>query len=67
MLPGDQLKIYIKDVKIKRSHDIMKWLLLLATALIVFAPSCRAQQMPPVEYSVPELEYRLISNFDNVF
>lgn len=30
--------------------------------------ACTQQQpTPPVEYSVPELEYRLISNFDNVF
>jgi hypothetical protein len=62
-----QMTVCIKDVKMKKSHNILKWLLLLATALIVFSPSCGAQETPPVEYSVPELEYRLISNFDNVF
>jgi hypothetical protein len=52
---------------IKKSHNI--WLLLLVTAPIVFSLGCGAQPTPtpPVEYSVPELEYRLISNFDNVF
>jgi hypothetical protein len=47
----------------------MKRLLLLATALIVFSLGCGAQQTPtpPVEYSVPELEYQLISNFGDVF
>jgi hypothetical protein len=48
-------------------HNIMKWLLLLATALVVFSPGCKAEQTSPVEYSVPELEYKLISNFSNVF
>jgi hypothetical protein len=53
----------------KKSHNILKWLLLPATGLIVFSPSCGVQQTPtpPVEYSVPELEYRVISSFDNVF
>ena len=45
----------------------MKWLLLLAAALVAISPSCGTQQIPPAEYSVPELEYKLISDFDNVF
>jgi len=45
----------------------MKWLLLLAAALVAISPSCGTQQIPPAEYSVPELEYKLISDFHNVF
>jgi hypothetical protein len=33
----------------------------------IFGGAYRQQSTPPVEYSVPELEYQLISNFDNVF
>jgi hypothetical protein len=46
----------------------MKWLLLLAAALIILPLGCRAQPTtPPVVYSVPDLKYLLISNFDQVF
>jgi hypothetical protein len=34
--------------------------------LAMFGHAC-TQEQPPVEYSVPELEYRLIAHFENVF
>ncbi len=40
---------------------------ILLSIVAVFGRACTQQPPPPVEYSVPELEYRLISNFDNVF
>ena len=41
---------------------------ILLSIVAMFGGACTQQQpTPPVEYSVPELEYRLISNFDNVF
>jgi hypothetical protein len=45
-----------------------KWLLLIAATLVILPSGCKGQPTPPpVEYSVPELEYRLISNFGGVF
>jgi hypothetical protein len=52
----------------KKLGVTMKWLLLLAVALIILPLGCRAQPTtPPVVYSVPDLKYRLISRFDDVF
>ncbi len=43
------------------------WIVLLSIVAI-FSGACSQQQStPPVIYSVPELKYLLISNFDNVF
>ena len=40
----------------------------LLSIVAVFSGACAQQQStPPVIYSVPELKYLLISNFDNVF
>ena len=40
---------------------------ILLSIVAMFGRACTQQPTPPVEYPVPELEYRLISNFDNVF
>ena len=40
--------------------------IVLLTIVPVFGGACR-QQQPPVEYSVPELEYQLLAHFENVF
>jgi hypothetical protein len=49
---------------------VTKSRLLIGVVLLIMAamlgPAC-AQEQPPVEYSVPELEYRLLAQFDNVF
>lgn len=39
----------------------------MATALVILLPGCTGQPTLPVEYSLPELKYRLISNFDDLF
>lgn len=54
--------------RMKKSRTTTKWLLLIG-ALVILASGCRAQPTPtpPVVYSVPELKYHLISNFDDVF
>lgn len=43
--------------------------LLLAATLVAVATGCKTQATPtpPVSYSAPELVYRLLSNYDNVF
>jgi hypothetical protein len=48
---------------------IVKWLVLILGVFALVPVACRAQPTPtpPVEYSAPELEYRLISNFGDVF
>jgi hypothetical protein len=49
---------------------VTKSRLLIGVVLLIMAamlgPAC-TQEQPPVEYSVPELEYRLLAHFDNVF
>jgi hypothetical protein len=44
--------------------------LLIGVVLLIIGamlgPACR-QEQPPAEYSIPELEYRLLAHFDNVF
>jgi len=40
---------------------------LLSIVAMIGVAYTQQQPTPPVEYSVPDLEYRLISNFDNVF
>jgi hypothetical protein len=40
---------------------------LLLSIVAMSGSTCTQLPGPPVEYSVPELEYQLISNFDNVF
>lgn len=46
----------------------MIWLLVLAGVLGIFSLGCRAQPAtPPLEYSLPELKYQLISHFGDVF
>jgi hypothetical protein len=51
----------------KKSYITVGSLLVLALALLGPLSGCRAQYTPPVSYSVPELKYRLLSNFDDVF
>jgi len=47
---------------------MMKKLLLLVAVLALVVAGCQsAPTTPPMTYSVPELEYRVIANFDNVF
>jgi len=47
----------------------MKWLLPLAAALVILLLGCRAQPTPPppIKHSLPELEYRLLASFNDVF
>ncbi len=47
----------------------LKWLLLFIIALAIVPIGCGAQTTPtpPVEYSLPELKYQLISNFGDIF
>jgi hypothetical protein len=49
---------------------VTKWTLLIGLVLLgmlaIFGRAC-TQEQPPVEYSVPELEYRLIAHFETVF
>ncbi|MBI4303794.1 MAG: Hint domain-containing protein [Chloroflexi bacterium] len=51
----------------KKSHVLLRWSLLLTSALALLILGCRPQQPPPIIYSLPELKYRLISNFGGVF
>lgn len=53
----------------KKLPTIIKWSLLIAAVLVILPSGCGAQTTPtpPVEYSLPELKYRLISNFDELF
>jgi len=52
----------------RRLPTTLKWLLVLAGALAIVPLGCREQLAPPpVQYSLPELEYRLIANFGDVF
>jgi len=39
----------------------------LLSIVTIFIGACGKQPTPSVVYSIPELKYRLISNFDNVF
>ena len=41
--------------------------IVLLSMVAMFGRACAQQPEPAVEYSVPELEYRLISHFENVF
>ncbi len=43
------------------------WIVLLSIVAIFNGACSQQQSTPPVIYSVPELKYLLISNFDNVF
>lgn len=52
---------------VRKPHITMKWLLLFTAALLIVLLGCRAQPTPPAVYSLPELKYRLLSNFDDVF
>ncbi len=47
----------------------LKWLLLIALTLVTFPLGCKGQTTvpPTTTYSAPELEYRLIANFGDVF
>lgn len=52
----------------KKPPTTVKWLLLFIIALAIAPIGCRAQPtLTPVEYSLPELKYQLISNFGDVF
>ena len=52
----------------KKSRIATKWLLPLMTALVVLPLGCQLQRtIPSVIYSVPDLEYLLISSFADVF
>ncbi len=48
---------------------IVKWLLQFAAALVILLSGCNAQptQPPPVQYSLPELEYHLLASYNDVF
>lgn len=48
---------------------VKQLLFLIIAALVVISLGCGAKPVPipPVEYTAPELNYRLISYFDNVF
>ena len=53
-------------------EDVMNWrsltAVILMTLVLVMSPACRSEpSTPPVVYSLPQLEYRLLSSFDNVF
>jgi hypothetical protein len=41
--------------------------IVLLSIAAMFGRACTQEPEPPVEYSVPELEYRLISHFEDVF
>src|SRR3990170_6850770 len=58
----------------KKSPITITWLLLFTVALVILPLGCGAQPTPtptptptPVVYSLPELKYRLVSNFGDVF
>ena len=59
----------------RKSSTATKCLMVLAAALVLLTLACKSQPAPtptstptpPVVYSAPELKYRLISNFGDVF
>jgi len=47
----------------------VKWLLPLAVASVILLSGCKAQPTPPpqIKHSLPELEYRLFTSFNDAF
>jgi hypothetical protein len=41
--------------------------IILLSIAAMLGSTCTEEPTPPVEYSIPELEYRLLAHFDNVF